>query len=140
MDGFLLIFSAIFRCFSHMTLIASLDQHASLTACTRLFSSCPKIIQRTGKSAVARAILSGRGTNHYFSKAFICFLSCQNTRERFVSLSCTLLNLHSVLHVPETESGTVGLLHPSFRNFLLDQKRYSNPQISIDEKLVQRAM
>jgi hypothetical protein len=52
----------------------------------------------------------------------------------------TLSNLHSVLHVPEAESGTVRLLHPSFRDFLLDQKKCSNLQFYIDEKLVHREM
>jgi hypothetical protein len=56
------------------------------------------------------------------------------------ALNRTLSNLHSVLHVPEAESGTVRLLHPSFRDFLLDQKRCSNLQFYIDEKLVHRDM
>jgi len=56
------------------------------------------------------------------------------------TLNRTLSNLHSVFHVPESESGTVRLLHPSFRDFLLDQKRCSNPHFYIDEKLVHREM
>lgn len=52
----------------------------------------------------------------------------------------TLSNLHSVLNVPEVESGTVRLLHPSFRDFILDQKRCSNPQFYINEKLAHREM
>jgi hypothetical protein len=56
------------------------------------------------------------------------------------ALNQTLSNLHSVLHVPEAESGTIRLLHPSFRDFLLDHKRCSNPQFHIDEKLVHREM
>lgn len=56
------------------------------------------------------------------------------------TLNRTLSNLHSVFDVPEAESGTVRLLHPSFRDFLLDQKRCSNPQFYIDEKLVHREM
>jgi hypothetical protein len=38
-----------------------------------------------------------------------------------------MFELHSVLNVPETESSTIRLLHPSFRDFLLDPKRCSNP-------------
>ncbi|KAH8679631.1 vegetative incompatibility protein HET-E-1 [Tricladium varicosporioides] len=56
------------------------------------------------------------------------------------ALNRTLSNLHSVLYVPEAESGTVRLLHPSFRDFLLDPKRCSNPQFYIDKKVVHREM
>ncbi|TVY23522.1 Vegetative incompatibility protein HET-E-1, partial [Lachnellula hyalina] len=56
------------------------------------------------------------------------------------ALNRTLSNLHSVLYVPEAKSLTVRLLHPSFRDFLLDQKRCLNPQFYIDEKLVHREM
>ena len=49
-------------------------------------------------------------------------------------------NLHSVLDVPETELGTIQLLHPSFRDFLLDPRRCSDPQFYIDEKLVHHEM
>ncbi|KAF1816850.1 hypothetical protein P152DRAFT_510201 [Eremomyces bilateralis CBS 781.70] len=52
------------------------------------------------------------------------------------TLNRTLSNLHSVLDVPEAESSTVRLLHPSFRDFLLNRKRCSNFQFYIDDKLV----
>jgi hypothetical protein len=56
------------------------------------------------------------------------------------TLRRTLSNLHSVLNVPKVETNTVQLLHPSFRDFLLDQKRCSSPHFHIDEKLVHREM
>ena len=56
------------------------------------------------------------------------------------TLNQTLSTLHSVLYIPEDKSSTVRLLHPSFRDFLLDQKRCSNPQFYIDKKLVHREM
>lgn len=56
------------------------------------------------------------------------------------TLKRTLSNLHSVLHVPESELSIVRLLHPSFRDFLLDQGRCLDPQFCIDEKLVHREM
>jgi hypothetical protein len=56
------------------------------------------------------------------------------------NLNRTLSKLHSVLYVPEAESGIIRLLHPSFREFLLDQKRCSNVQFYINEKLVHREM
>jgi hypothetical protein len=52
----------------------------------------------------------------------------------------TLTHLHSVLDVPDDNNGAIRLLHPSFRDFLLDQKRCSNPQFYIDEILVHREM
>ena len=56
------------------------------------------------------------------------------------TLRRTLINLHSVLNVPETGSHPIRLLHPSFRDFLLNQRRCSNPQFYIDEKLVHHEM
>jgi hypothetical protein len=56
------------------------------------------------------------------------------------TLRRTLSNLHSVLDVSEVESNTIRLLHPSFRDFLLDQERCLNPHFYIDEKLVHREM
>ncbi|KAJ5681608.1 uncharacterized protein N7477_001548 [Penicillium maclennaniae] len=52
------------------------------------------------------------------------------------TLKRTLANLHSVLDVPEVESNTVRLLHPSFRDFLLNQSRCSDPRFHIDGRLV----
>lgn len=46
----------------------------------------------------------------------------------------TLNHLHSVLDVPENEGSFIRLLHPSFRDFLLDVQRCSNPTFLIDRK------
>ena len=46
----------------------------------------------------------------------------------------TLTHLHSVLDVPESQDGLIRLLHPSFRDFLLNEQRCLNPQFLIDEK------
>ncbi|KAH8723582.1 hypothetical protein GQ44DRAFT_773954 [Phaeosphaeriaceae sp. PMI808] len=48
----------------------------------------------------------------------------------------TLGNLHSVLDVPEADSNAVRLLHPSFRDFLLNPSRCSDPQFHINEQTV----
>jgi hypothetical protein len=42
--------------------------------------------------------------------------------------------LHSILDVPENQLFPVRLLHPSFRDFLLDERRCSNLPISVNEK------
>ncbi|PVH90127.1 hypothetical protein DM02DRAFT_665491 [Periconia macrospinosa] len=52
------------------------------------------------------------------------------------ALKRTLANLHSVLDVPAEESKTVRLLHPSFRDFVLNQSRCSDARFHIDERLV----
>ncbi|KAF2016553.1 hypothetical protein BU24DRAFT_481180 [Aaosphaeria arxii CBS 175.79] len=52
----------------------------------------------------------------------------------------TLARLHSVLHVPASETGSIQLLHPSFRDFLLDQGRCSELDFYIDERLVHSEM
>jgi hypothetical protein len=46
----------------------------------------------------------------------------------------TLTHLHSVLDVPESQDGVIRLLHPSFRDFLLDEQRCLNPKFLIDKK------
>ena len=47
----------------------------------------------------------------------------------------TLTRLYSVLDVPEDQNAKIRLLHPSFRDFLLDNQRCTHPQFWIDEKL-----
>lgn len=56
------------------------------------------------------------------------------------TLRRTLANLHSVLDVPEADSSAIRLLHPSFRDFLLDPSRCSNPQFGINKRMVHREM
>jgi hypothetical protein len=46
----------------------------------------------------------------------------------------TLDHLHSVLDVPDDKDSPIRLLHPSFRDFLLDQQRCLGSQFWIDEK------
>ncbi len=46
----------------------------------------------------------------------------------------TLARLHSVLDIPESQDGVIRLLHPSFRDFLLDEQRCLNPHFFIDGK------
>jgi len=43
--------------------------------------------------------------------------------------------LHSVMDVPDNPKSPIRLLHPSFRNFLLDHQRCLDPQFWIDEKM-----
>jgi hypothetical protein len=45
-----------------------------------------------------------------------------------------LRHLRSVLNVPNDEHSPIRLLHPSFRDFLLDKERCSNPLFWVDEK------
>ncbi|PZD22953.1 WD40 repeat protein, partial [Pyrenophora tritici-repentis] len=52
----------------------------------------------------------------------------------------TLANLHSVLDVPDADSGAIRLLHPSFRDFLLSPSRCSSPQFRIDKRTVHGEM
>jgi hypothetical protein len=61
-------------------------------------------------------------------------------RKDVAKLRRTLANLHSVLDVPDADSGAIRLLHPSFRDFLLSPSRCSNPQFRIDERTVHAEM
>jgi len=46
----------------------------------------------------------------------------------------TLDDLHSILDVPEDQTRPLRLHHPSFRDFLLDEKRCADPHFWVDEK------
>ncbi|KAK6529885.1 hypothetical protein TWF281_009041 [Arthrobotrys megalospora] len=43
-------------------------------------------------------------------------------------------DLHSILHIPEDQTQPIRLHHLSFRDFLLDENRCSNPLFQVDEK------
>ena len=49
-------------------------------------------------------------------------------------MDVTLSPLHSVLNIPSNQDFPIRLLHPSFRDFLLDEKRCQEPQIRIEEE------
>ena len=46
----------------------------------------------------------------------------------------TLNDLHSILAIPEEGAQPIRLQHPSFRDFLLDEKRYVDSNFWVDEK------
>jgi hypothetical protein len=50
------------------------------------------------------------------------------------TIQMRLRHLHSVLEVPDNQGHLLRLLHPSFRDFLLDKKRCSNHHFWVDEK------
>ncbi|KAF3309169.1 hypothetical protein TWF173_011399 [Orbilia oligospora] len=52
----------------------------------------------------------------------------------------SLRHLHSVLKVPKDQDSDIRLLHPSFRDFLLDEKRCHDPQFWIDKKMAHQQL
>ncbi|EGX50181.1 hypothetical protein AOL_s00076g256 [Orbilia oligospora ATCC 24927] len=52
----------------------------------------------------------------------------------------SLRHLHSVLNVPKDQDSDIRLLHPSFRDFLLDEKRCHDPQFWIDKKMAHQQL
>lgn len=52
----------------------------------------------------------------------------------------TLGSLHSVVEVPEQEGRLIRLLHPSFREYLLDPQRCSHTMFRIDAKTAHRQL
>ena len=62
-------------------------------------------------------------------------LLLDQSKETIASL---LGRLHSLLDVPEEEDRLIRLLHPSFREFLLDSQRCSNAMFCIDAKEAHR--
>jgi NACHT domain len=51
-----------------------------------------------------------------------------------------LRHLHSVLEVSDSQTHTIKLLHPSFRDFLLDKERCTDQQLWVDEKKAHAAL
>ncbi|KAF3152806.1 hypothetical protein TWF569_002631 [Orbilia oligospora] len=52
----------------------------------------------------------------------------------------SLRHLHSVLNVPKDQDSDIRLLHPSFRDFLLDEKRCHDLQFWIDKKMAHQQL
>jgi hypothetical protein len=55
-------------------------------------------------------------------------------------VATTIDSLRSVLNVPDNEDQPVKLLHPSFRDFLLDKQRCYDQQFCVDEEETHRAV
>jgi hypothetical protein len=55
-------------------------------------------------------------------------------------ISVTLRPLHSILRVPNSLNSSVRLLHPSFRDFLLDKQRCRDQHFWVDEKEAHRVL
>lgn len=53
-------------------------------------------------------------------------------QEPRVEISKTLHQLHSIIDVPEQEDGVIRLLHPSFRDYIVNAKRCSHELYAID--------
>ncbi|OCK72980.1 hypothetical protein K432DRAFT_365405, partial [Lepidopterella palustris CBS 459.81] len=52
----------------------------------------------------------------------------------------TLEDLSAILNIPEDQSRPLRLHHPSFRDFLLDKERCSDPNFWVDEKQAHRTL
>ncbi|KAI9767667.1 MAG: hypothetical protein M1840_005538 [Geoglossum simile] len=49
-----------------------------------------------------------------------------------------LKSLHSILDISQNQNSPVRLLHPSFRDFLLDEERCSDPQFFVDKEVAHK--
>jgi hypothetical protein len=52
----------------------------------------------------------------------------------------TLEDLHAILDIPDDQTRPLRLHHPSFRDFLLDKERCSDPKFWVDEKQAHRTL
>jgi hypothetical protein len=52
----------------------------------------------------------------------------------------TLDDLYSILEAPESQAFSIRLLHPSFRDFLLDKERCQDLQLWVDEREAHRVL
>ena len=59
---------------------------------------------------------------------------------RLETINLRVRNLHSVLNIPRSNSHPIRLLHPSFRDFLLDKDRCTNSNFWVDEKQAHQAL
>lgn len=55
-------------------------------------------------------------------------------------ISKTLHQLHSIIDVPEQDDGVIRLLHPSFRDYIVDSKRCSHELYAIDMQKAHRQL
>ena len=49
-------------------------------------------------------------------------------------IDLVLKDLHAILDIPKVDIYSLRLHHPSFRDFLLDNKRCKDPNLRVDEK------
>ena len=56
------------------------------------------------------------------------------------AVNLRIQHLHSVLNVPQNPDHPIRLLHPSFRDFLLDEQRCRDQSFRVDEKQAHRAL
>lgn len=56
------------------------------------------------------------------------------------NVNLTFNSLHSVLNIPNDQGLPVRLLHPSFRDFLLDKKRCQDENFWVDQKIIHQSM
>jgi hypothetical protein len=56
------------------------------------------------------------------------------------TIAATLQHLHSILDVPDCQGPPIRLLHPSFRDFLLDKQRCCNQHFWVDQEEAHKAL
>lgn len=61
-------------------------------------------------------------------------------QEPRAEISKTLHQLHSIIDVPEQEDGVIRLLHPSFRDYIVNSKRCSHELYAIDMQKANREL
>jgi hypothetical protein len=59
---------------------------------------------------------------------------------RSETVNLRVRHLHSVLKVPQSQNQPIRLLHPSFRDFLVNKDRCSDPNFWVDEKQAHRTL
>lgn len=61
-------------------------------------------------------------------------------QEPRAEISKTLHQLHSIIDVPEQEDGVIRILHPSFRDYIVNAKRCSHELYAIDARKANREL
>lgn len=56
------------------------------------------------------------------------------------SVNLTFISLHSILNIPKNQDLPVRLLHPSFRDFLLNKNRCSDENFWIDQEIAHKSL
>ena len=86
------------------------------------------------KEKLYRTLRATIGTTVVLFSPLSAFSLARLLRMSKYEVDRTLDDLHSILNVPEDQTQPIRLHHPSFRDFLLDENRCTNPQFWVDGK------
>jgi NACHT domain len=86
------------------------------------------------KEDIAKSFRRIVGSITILSEPLSAFTLAKLLSEQENTITLRLRHLHSVLNIPKNQDQPIRLLHPSFRDFLLDKQRCSDQYFWVDER------